>query len=215
MPRNSGAYVEPAARAISRFRCITSCAAPKLRCSPVRTSNQSTGMPVNGSAFSSKPKVLRYSPVIDEAVSRSVCLRPADMLPMPTLSTISSTLDFCNRVPCFATNWLMNRSKRSSTTAGSRSTSDMKCAKMWLLGFRPTSGFRRARSSSSTAPNSKVSGHCIQESSPSVGICKVWVIMRTKTVEGLPSFPRATSPRRTPRYTCEFRPTTGMIRVRS
>mmetsp|Transcript_82954 Transcript_82954/g.164578 ORF Transcript_82954/g.164578 Transcript_82954/m.164578 type:complete len:216 (+) Transcript_82954:978-1625(+) len=105
MPRNSGAYVDPAPRAICRLlRMRLSESTWMLFSIPSWTLNHLQGLPVAGSASSSKPEVLRYSPVIDEAVTRSVVSRPFWALPSPTLRTISSTFDFCSRVPCFATN---------------------------------------------------------------------------------------------------------------
>mmetsp|Transcript_14641 Transcript_14641/g.30664 ORF Transcript_14641/g.30664 Transcript_14641/m.30664 type:complete len:305 (-) Transcript_14641:655-1569(-) len=214
IPRNSGAYVEPAARAIWRLASMRPfLESSKLRSSPETMSNHLVGTPVAGSLFSSRPKVLRYSPVIEEAVRRNVCVRPALVLPIPSFNTISSTFDFCKRAPCVDTNLFINCSKRLSTTDGSISMEAMKCAKILLLGLVPTFGLSLARSTSSTAASNKVSGQAIHRSSfsSSVMFCNVCVIIRTKIVDKTPRFPGLWF-FETPKYNNEFRPITGNMR---
>mmetsp|Transcript_73194 Transcript_73194/g.158375 ORF Transcript_73194/g.158375 Transcript_73194/m.158375 type:complete len:223 (-) Transcript_73194:43-711(-) len=178
---------------------------------PESTPNHFAGMPVLGSASSRRPLVFRYSPVMEEAVTRSVCWRASPSLPMPTFTMISSTLDLCRRAPCLATNWSRKPVKSPFASAADMSTFDMKCARMLLLGVDPTFGLSRARSSSSTASIRSSSGHCIQSPDMS-SVCE---IMRAKTVPGgfLPALALAVL--LAPRKTCELRPIVGMMRSRS
>mmetsp|Transcript_21658 Transcript_21658/g.60467 ORF Transcript_21658/g.60467 Transcript_21658/m.60467 type:complete len:226 (+) Transcript_21658:1924-2601(+) len=134
MPRNSGAYVEPAARAM--VRRIANLLPDKMsgeQALPLRASAKLVGLPVTGSSFSKKQKIRKYSPLIDEATTRNESVRPA-ALPIPTFNTISSTFICSKRRPCFETNVFMKSSKRSLATSGVRSTFSMKFAKRLLFG---------------------------------------------------------------------------------
>mmetsp|Transcript_58516 Transcript_58516/g.126594 ORF Transcript_58516/g.126594 Transcript_58516/m.126594 type:complete len:281 (-) Transcript_58516:3547-4389(-) len=180
----------------------------------VLTSTHSFSFVVTGSSISNNPNVLRYSPVMEDAVTLRVCSRgPPAVLPRPTLITISSTFICCRRSPCLDTNWSRKPWKTSFAFSGSRSTSHIRWAKMLLLGCAPTFGESRARSSSSMPASSKLVGPVSHPLSPGAAFM-VWVIIRTKTVLGGPRLP-AFATLLAPRYTMELRPMVGMIRSSS
>mmetsp|Transcript_47203 Transcript_47203/g.135127 ORF Transcript_47203/g.135127 Transcript_47203/m.135127 type:complete len:201 (+) Transcript_47203:1106-1708(+) len=128
IPRNSGAYVEPARRAMERLFCMAALGTAEMARSAFEsTSNQATGLPVTGSATSSRLTVFRYSPDMDEAVKRSVSLRLSDAVPTPTLTTISSTRARWRRAPYLDTNLFINCSKRLTSWGTGMSTGDIRC----------------------------------------------------------------------------------------